>query len=386
MNVSLVGASTVGTLAAADLAGDVWSGLPSSAGVLGTAAGALGLGALMARRGPRAGMGLGYALAAIGGLTATGGVVAERMLLLIAGLALIGVGNGGAQLARYAAADLYPPERRGFVLGIVVWGGTIGAVIGPAVIAPAASVAGSVGLPDFAGAYLLAMFATVVATLISIGLPRERRSMVRTGGRGRFLAALRIPTVRIALVAMVTAQLAMVGVMTMTPLHLDDLGHGLDTVGWVLTVHIIGMFALSPLSGRLADRIGGVTTIVCGVGTLLISAAVTFTASTHHTFGLPLGLFLLGYGWNLAFVGGSALLSRDLPAEHRTALQGAVDAVVWSSSALAGLTAGAVFAGLGYQILTVLAGVISLSPLAVLPLVRRGALPEHVAGDTDAQN
>jgi MFS family permease len=174
---------------------------------------------------------------------------------------------------------------------------------------------------------------------------------------------VRSPAVVRPLVALVAAQLAMVAVMTMTPLQLQSHGHGLDVVGWVLSAHMLGMFALAPLSGRIADRWGPAVTVNAGLGVLALASA---TALTAHSAGLPVALFLLGYGWNLVFVGGSAQLSRDLAPETRSRVQGFVDAVVWSASALAGLGSGQLFAGGGYALVAVVGGVLALLPLALL--------------------
>ena len=154
--------------------------------------------------------------------------------------------------------------------------------------------------------------------------------------------------------------------MTMTPPQLHHHGQGLDVIGWILSAHMIGMFALAPVSGRIADRWGGRVTIYLGIGTLVIAATTAVAAPTAHTSGLPLALFLLGYGWNLVFVGGSSMLSRDLPAAERTQLQGVVDAVVWLSSAVASLAAGALFGLAGYWLVAVVGGVLALAPVAVL--------------------
>jgi MFS family permease len=374
MNIAMVSSSTVATLIASDSAGRAWSGLPSAAGVLGTAFGTLLLSALMRDRGRRTGVLLGYSVAMLGAAVAAVAALGGGVALLVAGIVLLGVGNGSAQLSRYAAADLYPADRKGFVLSLVVWGGTIGAVVGPGLIAPAAEFSDHVGLPSYAGSYLLAVVVTGVAAAANLLLPRSRSAMSRR--HTRFIsreagAAFRLPAARIALAGMVSAQLAMVAVMTMTPLQLHEHGHGLDVVGWVLTAHLVGMFALSPLSGRLADRCGGRTTISCGAGVLIASAALAIAAPTSHRVGLPLALFLLGYGWNLCFVGGSSLLSRDLPEDLRTELQGLVDALVWGTSAFASLSAGAIFAGAGYSMLALMAGVLAVMPLVVLAVLRR---------------
>ncbi|HWM05305.1 MAG TPA: MFS transporter [Actinophytocola sp.] len=367
MNTAMVGASTAATLIASADAGPAWSGVPGAFGVVGTALGTLGAGALMARRGSRPVLLAMYGASVAGALVAFGAAAGTLLAVLLAGMLLLGLGNGAAQMSRYLAAELYPPERKGFALSVIVWAGTVGAIVGPALIAPGAHVATRLGLPELAGPVLVAVATTALALVASTGLPRVPPPPPRPRLSGAMVAAaLRRPVVLVPLVAMVGAQVAMVAVMTMTPLQLHQHGHGLDVVGWILSAHMIGMFALAPLSGRIADRWGGRVTIYLGIGTLLLAAATAMSAPTAHTSGLPLALFLLGYGWNLVFVGGSSLLSRDLPADERTQLQGVVDAVVWGSSAVASLVAGALFGLGGYPLVAVFGGVLALAPLAVV--------------------
>ncbi|MGW0231032.1 MFS transporter [Actinopolymorpha singaporensis] len=386
MNVSMVPAGTVGSLLASDRYGPAWSGVPSAAGVVGTALGALGLSALMRSRGRRTGLRAGYAVAALGALVGAVAVGMAVLPLLAAGMVLLGIGNGGAQLSRYAVADLHPADRKAFVLSLVVWGSTVGALVGPSLISPAARLSARAGIPEYAGTYVLAILTTGAALAVAGLLPRAGRGGTRTRERprpGEVGRVLRLPAVRVALAGMVSAQLAMVAVMTMTPLQLHRHGQGLDVVGWVLSAHLAGMFALSPLSGRLTDRLGGRTVTSVGAGALIGSAALAMAAPTSHTVGIPLALFLLGYGWNLCFVGGSAILSRELPAGVRSQVQGTVDAVVWGSSASAGLASGAVFAGGGYVLVAFVAGLIAVAPLVVLLASRpRPASPQRPPGRT----
>ncbi len=378
MNTAMVGASTAGTLVAAEINGPAWSGLPSAAGVLGTALGALGAGTLLARRGRRfALLGL-YGLGAGGATVAVAGALASSLLLLVTGMVLLGLGNGAAQLSRYLAAELYPAERRATGLSTIVWAGTVGAVAGPALIAPAAGVAERLNLPGpsgLSGPIAAAALVTVGAALAVTALPRPAATQAAPAATGltprTALAALRRPVVLTPLCAMVAAQVAMVAVMSMTPLQLHQHGHGLDVVSWVLALHMVGMFALAPVSGRIADRWGGLRTIGGGIGLLVVAAATVVLAPTAHTSGLPIALFLLGYGWNLVFVGGSGLLSRDLPAEQRSQQQGAVDALVWGASAVASLLAGQLFNGGGYVLVAVTAGLLAMAPLVLL--ARHGA-------------
>jgi len=367
MNTAMVGASTAGTLIASASAGPAWSGVPGAFGVVGTALGTLGAGALVARRGSRPVL-LGLYGAAVAGASIAFGAAAGSVLaLLLPGMLLLGLGNGAAQMSRYVAAELYPLSRRGFALSVIVWAGTVGAIAGPALMTPGAHVASLAGLPSLAGPVLVSVVTTVLALVATARLPRVPPPPPRPWLSGVMVAAaLRRPEIVAPLAAMVGAQVAMVSVMTMTPLQLDHHGQGLAVIGWILSAHMIGMFALAPLSGRIADRWGGRATIYLGIGILVVAATTAISAPTAHTSGLPLALFLLGYGWNLVFVGGSSMLSRDLPEAERTQLQGVVDAVVWSSSALASLAAGTLFGLGGYALVAVFGGALALAPVALV--------------------
>ncbi len=370
LNTAVVGATTVSTLIASDTKGDGWSGIPNAAVVLGTALGALYLGVLIARKGQRFSLILVYGLAVTGGVVAFAGAVSSNLAVLLPGLVLLGIGNGAAGLVRYTAAELYPAGRKAFALSVIVWAGTVGAIAGPALLEPAARTATRFGLPEWSGAIGFAALLCAVAMTASTTMPRSafpaegpKRPRL-TAAKVR--AALRRRVVLVPLVSMAAAHVTMVAVMTMTPLQLHRQGHGLEVVGLVLSVHMIGMFALAPLSGRIADRFGGRTTIVAGVGVLALAATTVIMAPTAHTTGLPVALFLLGYGWNLVFVGSSALLSRDLADDERSQLQGVIDALVWSSSGLAGIAAGGLFGIGGYALVALAAGLLSLTPLALV--------------------
>jgi MFS family permease len=356
MNTAMVGASTAATLIADKAAGAGWSGVPGAAGVLGTACGTLTAGSLISRYGSRRVLRGLYGAAILGALTAFAAATSAILPVLLLGMFLLGLGNGAAQLSRYLAAELVPAHRKGFALSMIVWAGTVGAIVGPTLIAPGARLATRLALPALAGPLLVAIVMTAVALLTA------RTRTPTPPARRASLAALRTPVVLAPLVSMVCAQLTMVAIMTMTPLHMA--AHGLEVLGVVLSVHMIGMFALAPLSGRLADRFGGRATIFLGMGCLVLSSVAAFGAG--GIAGLSSAMFLLGYGWNLVFVGGSAILSRELPEDRRIQLQGAVDAVVWGSSALASLGSGVLFGLGGYPLVALVGGVLALLPVTVL--------------------
>jgi MFS family permease len=170
----------------------------------------------------------------------------------------------------------------------------------------------------------------------------------------------------------------MVLIMTMTPLHMTDHGHDLAAVGIVISGHTFGMFGLSPISGRLTDRYGSIPIILAG---LLVSASSAILAAVAPPDGgvvLFIALFLLGYGWNLGFVAGSALLTTGLTLEERTRLQGVTEALIWSSAAAASLGSGVVVAAASYATLGLLGAALIVGPV-VLVIARRSALTPPAA-------
>lgn len=379
-----IAAITVGTLVAAEIRGDATlGGVPTAAATVGTATAAGLLSGLMLQVGRRAGMIGGLVVGVAGAALSVGAVVAESILLLLIASVLTGFANGVGNLGRHVAADLVPPERRASAIAAVVWGSTIGAVSGPNLVAPAGAMAESLGLPTLAGAYVLTVVFIGLAALIAFALLRPEpyaladRSAFETRLEGQVVpstaSVLARPNVLVALVTLVAGQVVMVLIMTMTPIHLLDHGHGLTTVGFVLSAHTFGMFALSPLSGHLTDRFGSVSVIGAGLATLAVAGAMAALAPPDGGAVLTVALFLLGYGWNLGFVAGSALLARGLPLAERTRVQGIADGLVWSSAAIASLVSGVVVAGASYTALGLL-GVALLVPPAVLLSLRRGTL------------
>lgn len=377
-----IAAITVGTLVAADIHGDATlGGVPTAAATIGTATAATLISGLMLRVGRRAGLVGGLAVGLVGAIAAVAAVLVESIVLLLLASALTGFANGVANLGRYVAADLVPPERRASAIGMVVWGATLGAVSGPNLVAPAGAVARGIGLPELVGAYLVTVGFLGLAMLLAYVLLRPEpyelahpsalaRSEAPPASLGRLLIR---PTIIVALVALVAGQVVMVLIMTMTPIHLTDHGHGLTTVGLVLSAHTFGMFALSPISGRLTDRFGSPAVIGGGMATLAVAALMAALAPPDGGLILTLALFLLGWGWNLGFVAGSAMLTRGLALGERTGVQGLADGLVWSSAAFASLSSGLVVASASYTALGFLSIGLLVVPCTLL-LVRRASV------------
>jgi MFS family permease len=378
-----IAAITVGTLVAAEIHGDATlGGVPTAAATIGTAAAATLISALMLRIGRRRGLLLGLAIGLVGGALAVLAVIADSIVLLLAASMLTGFANGVGNLGRYIAADLVPPARRASAIGMVVWGATLGAVSGPNLVDPAADLATVLRLPPLAGAYVLTVGFLALAMILAYVLLRpEPYELADASALARHddpppasLGALLMrPVVMVALVTLVAGQVVMVLIMTMTPIHLTQHGHGLEMVGFVLSAHTFGMFALSPISGRLTDRFGSPAVIAAGLGVLALAALLAALAPGDGGLVLTLALFLLGWGWNLGFVAGSALLTRGLGLGERTRIQGLADGLVWSSAALASLSSGVVVATASYTALGFLAIGLLVAP-SVLLLARRTAI------------
>jgi MFS family permease len=380
MNAAMAVASGAATIVAAGRLGAAWGALPNAAGISGTGLGALLLTKVMARRGRRAGLLSGYAVATAGGALAVaavtgaiGGGDAPDIAGLCAGMLLLGCGNAGAQLSRYAAAELYPAHRRGFAIGTIVWAATVGAVGGPLLLRPSSNAAARLGVTGYAGPFAVAAAAsaaalTVVATLsirsgafTAIHLPGREQSSTRPGLRD----LTRTASARQALAVMVTGQVVMVAVMTAAPLSMHMNGQGLGAVGMTLSAHTAGMFALSPLTGRLLDRRGPQPVMLGGLLTLVIATSL-LAAGSSEALPRTAALFLLGYGWNLCFVGGSGRLADGLEPEQRMRAEGTVDAGVWAAAGVASMASTAVLSAGGYPMLAIAAGSLTLFPATFL--------------------
>ncbi|HYM52369.1 MAG TPA: MFS transporter [Candidatus Dormibacteraeota bacterium] len=377
---------TVAAIAAPEITGSKGSsGLPSAAAVAGTAVAAALLSTVMARRGRRIGIVLGIGVGVAGAATAVLAVLTASLLLLLAGSLAIGFGNAAIQLSRYAAADLYPPARRAGALGIVVWGSTIGAVVGPNLISPAGVLAEGQGISPLAGGFAMTVIFVVAALLVSALGPRAPREdepdphpeakAGRTPALQMLADLLRQVRGRTAVLAMGSGQVVMTLIMTMTPLHLHEAGHGLGTVGFVISAHALGMYALAPVSGRLTDRLGASTVITTGFAALAAAGLLAAVAPAESGTALALPLFLLGLGWNLTFVAGSSLLASGASLPDRARLQGVTDALVWTAAALSSIASGYVVELAGYVTLSLLGAGAAVLLAGVIAVDRRTARP-----------
>ncbi|TQM38853.1 MFS transporter [Pseudonocardia cypriaca] len=372
--VSLLGglAQSLGGAAAAllarDLSGsDVVAGLPQAVLVIGSAVAALGMSALSRRYGRPRALAAGLAVATGGSLV----VLAGDLLGLLTGTLLFGAGNAAVMLGRYAAADGAPEGSRARAMATVLVATTVGAVAGPNLLVPADALGRSLGMPGLNGAYVVAALCFAVAACLLLRLP-ARPPVLEPDPRG---AAPGGTAVR-GLVVLALTNLVMVGVMNMAPVHLHHLGVGLGAIGLVVSLHIAGMFAPSPLSGWLADRWGPAPTTALAGGVLAMAALLAaVTADVPLVLGVA--LVLLGVGWNLGLVAGSTLLTAGVPAAERPRREGWGEVAMGVTAGGGGAASGAVMSGGGY-------GLLAAAGAAVAALVVAAAWQARVSGSRSA--
>ncbi|WP_435240290.1 MFS transporter [Streptomyces cucumeris] len=382
---------TVGALLAEDMLGTTGlAGLPAALFTAGAAVGAMAIGRLSQRWGRRPGLALGYATAAAGSLGVVVAGTADSVPLLFLSLVLYGAGSATNLLARYAGADLAPPDRRGRAVSTVLLATTFGAVLGPNLVGVTGDLAHSWAMPRLVGPFLLAAVAYTLGSGVLAGwlrpdpllLARElaaREAAPDSGGATEAGTATgpavvpadgerTAPGVVTGATVMVIGQLVMIAIMTMTPVHMKDHGHSTQAAGLVIALHVGAMFLPSPLSGYLVDRVGRLRVAAAGSAVLLSAGLVAAFASPHSMPALATALVLLGLGWNLGLVSATAIITDAVPLERRAAVQGLVDVGVAIAGTTGGLASGLVVAGGGYGYLAAGGGILALTVIPVLAL------------------
>ncbi|MGW5191431.1 MFS transporter [Kribbella sp. NPDC004138] len=358
MNAAMVAASAVSTILTADELGSSLAGVPNTAGVLGTAAGAIAVGRWTTRLGRAHALCLGYGVGVAGAALTVVAAVGAPVGLLVAGMFLLGAGNAASLLSRYAAGEAVPEARRASAMSAVVWASTAGAAGGPFLMAPSQSFASWLGLPAVAGPFLLAVAAVFGALVASTYIRTVHIAEQLAHPQHEEPAGPRRTSVLLAAGVMVAGHLVMVALMSAVPVHTHSHGEGLGLLGVMLSAHTLGMFALSPLTGWWIDRTGPRPVMLTGLLLLVVAAVLTTQSGPAFT---P-ALFLLGYAWNLCYLGGSARLLG-------TPFESKVESSIWAISALAAATSPWLYTLGGYLLLAVISCVLAV-PLVLLVLRR----------------
>ncbi|TQM64771.1 MFS transporter [Humibacillus xanthopallidus] len=417
----------VGALLAEDLSGtESLAGLGTTFQVLGGALIAIPVARVMAARGRRPGLQLGLALALVGSALVVTAAVARSFPLLLLGMLLFGGGTSANSQSRYAAADLALPQHRGRDLSVVVWATTIGSVLGPNLVGPGQAFARALGLPELAGSFVFSLAGFALALLVINRLlrpdplltaraleradraapagrhtaPSPARSVVTTprthaaddgatlepldgvgpaelgdgdedhdGSLTRGLRVVRSNSrARLGVLTIALGHVVMVSVMVMTPIHMSH-GHAdLQVIGFVISVHILGMFAFSPLIGWAVDRWGGPVIAATGGAVLTLASVLASQSMTGWSPLLLIALLLLGVGWSCTLISGSTMLTSAVTAQERPATQGLSEVFMGLAGAGGGLLAGVVVDRLGYGTLAMGAAVVGVAVVVLVAI------------------
>lgn len=379
---------SVGALLAKEVLGSTsGAGLPAALFTAGSAGAAFVVGNLSHRHGRRVGLAAGYLAGAAGGAGVVVAAVTSNVPLLLVSLLVYGSGTATSLQCRYAGADLAHEHERGKAVSTVLVATTFGAVAGPNLLGVTGDLAVQADMPRLAGPFVLASLSYALAGIVLAALLRPdpllyARRLAAAPAEGvddepvpvvehdptiaveppatDLLRPRRDLALPLAASGMVLAQAVMVAVMSMTPVHLRDHDHGLGIVGIVIGVHIAFMYLPSPLTGRLVDRVGPAPVVGAGGAVLLAAGLIAAVAPASAAGGLAIALALLGLGWNLTLVGGTAMVTNLTTLERRARTQGTVDLTVALAGAAGGLASGAILASTSFQVLALTAAGLAL--------------------------
>jgi MFS family permease len=358
---------------------------------MGTAVMAQVLSRIMMRRGRRPGLQLGYALATVGAILAAVGAQHRSLALFMVGLFLFGNGQASNLLARYAATDLAEPHNRASSMSRIVFASTFGAVFGPLLISPA-QIAGQdwFGWAKYTGPWVFSSI-VLLGAFLNTTIRLRPDPLVVAGGIGP-KGTVKLPSItealtivvdtqkgRLALASMVISQVTMVAVMTMTPVHMKLHGHE-SLSQFVVSLHVAGMFAFSPLVGRYADKKGTHHAALAGASILVVATVMSALSGESSLILFP-ALWFLGIGWNFGLIGGSAMLLESVPDDKRVTVQGSADLMMSFCGGLAGLSSGFIRKAVGYHLLSASAALAAGALLIwAFYAFRRMQLQSSVAG------
>lgn len=364
---------TLGSLLIVKLSGlDSLAGMPATMNTLGAAAMAIPLAMLAHKHGRRISLSMGALIAAVGSVLIVSAAVIGSVPMLFIGMLVLGTASAMNLQSRFAATDLSSDSTRGRDLSLVVWTTTIGAVIGPNLFAPGEVISKALGLPEFTGGFLIAMSAQVIGMLIyfiglrpdpmKVALQQSKLPAQKLSRGGGLRLLNEVPAARRAVITVALSHAYMVSLMSMTPVHMQHHGATLTLIGVTISLHVLGMYALSPVFGWLTDKFGGRAVVLSGQA-LLMAASLSVWASPSSHVVVTVALGFLGLGWSASTVAGSTMVSGAVAVQDRTSLQGTSDLLMNLAGAAGGLSAGPILSLFGFHGLAI--GLLALAAVVV---------------------
>ncbi|HDW3053318.1 TPA: MFS transporter [Bacillus cereus] len=376
---------TVGALLAQQMLGtDAFAGLPTAMFTLGSALAAFIVGKLSQRYGRRIGLATGFIVGGFGAIGVVMAALTNSIILLLISLLIYGAGTATNLQARYAGTDLADKKQRATAASITMVMTTFGAVAGPNLVGVMGSFAHSIGVPKLAGPFILSAAAFILAGLVLFVMLRpdpliianiiERYKQEHTY-KGQPIteeAKENKRGITVGAIVMILTQIVMVAIMTMTPVHMGHHGHGLSAVGLVIGFHVGAMYLPSLITGMLIDKIGRTTMSIAGGVILLAAGVIAAIAPSDSLLLLIVALSLLGLGWNLGLISGTAQIVDSTTPSTRAKTQGKIDVCIALAGASGGAMSGMVVANSSYAALSLAGGVLALLLIPVVIWSRKG--------------
>lgn len=376
---------TVGALLAQQMLGtDAYAGLPAAMFTMGSAVAAFFVGKLSQKYGRRIGLATGFI---VGGLGAIGVVLAaltNSIILLLVSLLIYGAGTATNLQARYAGTDLADKRQRATAISITMVMTTFGAVAGPNLVGVMGDFAHSIGIPNLAGPFILSAAAFILAGLVLFIMLRPDpliiANIIETYKREHTYKGQPVTEevkenkrgITVGAIVMILTQIVMVAIMTMTPVHMGHHGHGLSAVGLVIGFHVGAMYLPSLVTGMLIDKIGRTTMSIAGGIILLAAGVIAAMAPSDSLLLLIVALSLLGLGWNLGLISGTAQIVDATIPSTRAKTQGKIDVFVALAGASGGAMSGMIVANSSYAALSLAGGVLALLLIPIVIWSRKG--------------
>ncbi|MCU7752786.1 MFS transporter [Bacillus cereus] len=377
---------TVGALLAQQMLGtDAFAGLPTAMFTLGSALAAFIVGKLSQRYGRRIGLATGFIVGGFGAIGVVMAALTNSIILLLISLLIYGAGTATNLQARYAGTDLADKKQRATAVSITMVMTTFGAVAGPNLVGVMGSFAHSIGVPKLAGPFILSAAAFILAGLVLFVMLRpdpliianiiERYKQEHTYKGQPITEEVKENKrgITVGAIVMILTQIVMVAIMTMTPVHMGHHGHGLSAVGLVIGFHVGAMYLPSLVTGMLIDKIGRTTMSIAGGVILLVAGVIAAIAPSDSLLLLIVALSLLGLGWNLGLISGTAQIVDSTTPSTRAKTQGKIDVFIALAGASGGAMSGMVVANSSYAALSLAGGVLALLLIPVVIWSRKGA-------------
>ncbi|PET99516.1 MFS transporter [Bacillus cereus] len=377
---------TVGALLAQQMLGtDAFAGLPTAMFTLGSALAAFIVGKLSQRYGRRIGLATGFIVGGFGAIGVVMAALTNSIILLLISLLIYGAGTATNLQARYAGTDLADKKQRATAVSITMVMTTFGAVAGPNLVGVMGSFAHSIGVPKLAGPFILSAAAFILAGLVLFVMLRpdpliianiiERYKQEHTYKGQPITEEVKENKrgITVGAIVMILTQIVMVAIMTMTPVHMGHHGHGLSAVGLVIGFHVGAMYLPSLVTGMLIDKIGRTTMSIAGGVILLAAGVIAAIAPSDSLLLLIVALSLLGLGWNLGLISGTAQIVDSTTPSTRAKTQGKIDVFIALAGAFGGAMSGMVVANSSYVALSLAGGVLALLLIPVVIWSRKGA-------------